>query len=182
MMRQYQTASLLCLALMVDCFAQTVPPDASDADASQSTEMALRVLQYELIVGVELDSQLAVCVDTELHNAWMLPEKAQTELSAKAVERVRRRLEICQAGAQSQAKDLRLAAEIRIGMEAQLKAARALELSKNSARNCLNKTQTQDTYKDCMTAALPVASVQFHWPRWLALFNRRTSLVAMGAD
>lgn len=179
-MRDYLPVSLLYLSLMGNCYAQTTPTNSTEVDAAQSTELTLRVLQYEVMLGSELGSTLAVCVDEGLQNAWMLPEKAQTEFSGKAVERIRRRLEICQAGAGSQTKDLRLAGEIRIVMEAQLKAARALELSKNSARSCLSNSQMQDSYKACMATVLPVVPSEFQWTRWLALFERHTSFAAFG--
>jgi hypothetical protein len=180
-MRYHQKAGLLCLVLTICCTAQTVPSYESEIETSRATEMAQRALQYEMMLGVDINSTLAVCVDERLHDVWMLPEKAETELSAKAVGRVRRGLEICQSSAVGQTKDLRLSAEIRQGMEAQLIAARKLELNRNSARICLGKSQTQDTYKECMAIALPTALSEFQWPKWLMLYERRTSLIALGS-
>ncbi len=180
-MRHHITAGLLSLLLTIGCNAQTNPSIETEVETSQITEMAQRALQYEIMLGAELSPTLAVCVDERLRNVWMLPEKAETELSAKAVGRVRRGLEVCQASADSQSKDLRLSAEIRHGMEAQLIAARRLELTRMSARNCLGKSHTQDTYKECMVIALPATLSEYQWPKWLTLFHRRTSLVALGS-
>src|ERR1035437_8306193 len=97
-MKRCLPAGLFCLTLMANCFGQAVPVSSTVVDEVQSLEMAQRVLQYELMLGSDLNSNVAVCVDEGIVHAWMVPEKADAQVSGKALERVRRRLETCQAG------------------------------------------------------------------------------------
>ena len=167
--------SFLSLLLMANCYAQSTPPNQDEVDL---TQMVQRTLQYQIMLGLELSTSFSVCLDEGLHGSWMLPQKAETEVSMKAVERVRRRLEICQAEASPETTDFRLAAGIRKEMEGRLKAAQALEHSKNVASTCLKQSQFQDAYRAGISAALPQAMNEFQWPRWLSLFERRDSILA----
>lgn len=172
-------ACLLCIAVTSNCFAQPTTHVGAVVGASESAEMAQRVLQYELMLGYELKPTLAVCVDEVFLNNWMLPGKTETQLSDKGVERVRRRLEICQAGVPGNDQDFRLTAEIRMSMEARLKAAQALELSKKSAKDCIEKSNTQDSFKACLTNVFASAPSESLWTKWLTLFERRTTVASI---
>lgn len=172
-------ACLLCIAVTSNCFAQRTPQTGVIVGASESAEMAQRVLQYELMLGYELKPTLAVCVDEVFMKSWMLPGKTETQLSNKGVERVRRRLEICQAGVPGNDQDFRLTAEMRMSMEARLKAAQALELSKKSAKDCIEKSNTQEHFKACLTNAFASAPNENLWTRWLTLFERRTTVASI---
>jgi hypothetical protein len=112
----------------------------------------------------------------------MLPEKAETELSLKAIERVKTVQRFCENrfGLDSNVSRLtgNFTAGIRTVMSEQLQAAQVLEQSKKSTRVCLN-SKSQDTYKSCIQMALPVVPSDFQWTRWFSLFERRATLVAL---
>lgn len=179
-MRNDLLCGLFCLVLTGEGYAQAMAFSGMEMGASESTALAQRTLQYEMLLGSELSPTIAVCIDEKLGNVWMLPTQSASDLSVRATERIRRRMEICLAEAGSLTIDFRFAAELRRGMEAQLKAAHGLELAKHSARNCLDRSPTQDSYKDCMATALPAALGGVQWNRWLMLFERRANLVALG--
>jgi hypothetical protein len=168
----------------MNCNAQTALPIDAVVDASLTSGMVQRVLQYELMLGSELESRLAVCVDEGLGSTWMIPEKLETEVPAKAIERVRRRLEICQAvsGTRSQDMTMRLAAGIRLSMESQLMAAHALELSKSLAQSCLTKSQSQEVFRICMTKALQMNPGNIQFSKWMTLYDRRANFAALGPN
>jgi hypothetical protein len=178
-MRHLFPACLLSIAVSANCFAQPMPQTGVVVGASESAVMAQRVLQYELMLGYELNPTLAICVDEVFMNSWMLPGNAETQPSDKGVERVRRRLEICQAEVPANDRDFRFAAEIRMNLEARLKAARALELSKTPAKDCLEKSKTQEAFQACLTDAFNVAPSESLWLKWLALFERRPTVAAL---
>ncbi len=178
-MRHNFPASILCVTLVSNCFAQSAPPTASEIEASLSSGMAQRVLQYELLLGSELDASIAVCVDEELKNTWMVPAKPEVELSAKAIERVRRRLEICQAVSGTHSQQKRLSAEIRRTMELQLIAARALEVPKSLAQSCIAKSQSKDDFKTCLTRAKEMNPSDNEWFKWSTLYDRRAYFAAI---
>jgi hypothetical protein len=155
--------------------AQTVQL-VTQADEVQRLELVQRVLQYEIMLGSDLSSGVALCIDEKFSNAWMLPENPNAEVSAQATERVRRALELCQANSGEDPMPSRLASQIRRNMEEQFKIAQALNASKKAVQSCMSNAQAQDTYKACMTTALPASRNESSWPRWAMLFDRRTTL------
>ena len=183
--KSFFPACLWLFFLSCNCHAQANLPQDVIANASDPGEVVQRVLQYELVIGYELEAKLAACVDEELQKTWMLPEKAEAELSNKAIERVRRRLEICQAGGKAipnaggSPGDYRLTTEMRSSLESQLKAARALELSKKPAKDCLAKSDTTENLKACLNAALASSPSESVWSKWLVLFERRTAIASI---
>ncbi len=169
--------------LTLNCLAQTTTANSLLIDTVKSTEMAQRVLQYEIILGRELSSSIGVCIDGELSYAWMLPEKTETELSLKAIERVKTVQRFCEDRSVRDSNVFSLTgsltAGIRTVMAEQFQAAQVLEQTKKSTRSCLSNAQSQDTYKSCIQLALPMVPSDFQWTRWFSLFERRATLVAL---
>ena len=181
------TGLIFSFFLTLNCLAQTTTANSFLLGTVQSTEMAQRVFQYEIVLGRELSSDVGVCIDGELSYAWMLPEKAETELSLKAIARVKSIQRVCglHSGSDSNASIFignftagNFTAGIRTVISEQLQAAQVLEQTRKSTRVCLN-SQSQDTYKSCIQMALPVVPSDFQWTRWFSLFERRATLLAL---
>lgn len=172
------TAVLICLLALADANGQQEPEKVPAIAVQDSSEMAMRVLQYEILLGTNLNPLVAVCIDESHRTSWMLPANSATEASSRAIERIRRTAEICQAGTEGQSTDLRLASKIRAALESQLKAAQALEVSKHSAHNCIGQSKTEETFKACMATALPNSTLDALWTKWLSIFGRRISIAA----
>lgn len=182
-MKTQLTVILICACALANANGQDETAKVSPIAGQDSSEMALRVMQYEILLGTKLNSSVAVCIDRSHSTSWMLPENSVTEASAKSIEKIRRTAELCQAArrAQStegQSDDLRLASDIRASLEFQLKAAQALEVSKRTAENCIGQSNTDEKFKACMAISLPSATLDAFWPKWESIFSRRISIAA----
>jgi len=181
--RSWLPGVIILISLMVECQAQSNLTRALLLATGQSPEMAQRVFQYEIILGRELSSNIGLCIDGELSYAWMLPENADSELSLKAIERVKNVQRVCEDRfvRDSNVFSLtgNLTAGIRTVMAEQLQAAQVLEQTKKSTRICLTNSQSQDTYKSCIQMALPLVPSDFQWTKWFSLFERRATLLAL---
>ena len=182
-MKTELTAILICAFVLTDAYSQQEPANVSVIAGRDSLEMALRVLQYEILLGTELIPLVAVCIDQSHRTSWMLPENSTTEASATAIERIRRTAEICQATTRLQSTEerslaMQLVSDIRTSMEFQFKAAHALEASKRTAQNCIAKSKTDENFKTCMAAVRPSLILDSLWPKWLSIFGRRISIAA----
>ncbi len=166
---------VLGLVLTQHVNAQTVQL-VTQVDEAQRLELVQRVLQYEIMLGSDLSSGVALCIDEKFSNAWMLPENPNADVSAQATERVRRALELCQANSGEDLTLYRLASQIRSDLEEKFKLAKALDATKKAVHSCMSMAQGQDTYKTCMTAAIPASRNESSWPRWAMLFERRVTL------
>lgn len=177
------TAIFMGVLVFAHANGQQEPTKVPVIAMQDSAEMALRVLQYEILLGTELNPLVAVCIDQTHRSSWILPESSSTEASAKAIERIRRTAEICRARTRQQPSDgpsvdMRLATDIRTSLEFQLNAARALEVTKRSAQNCISQSKTDETFKTCISTALPNSSIDALWAKWLSVFGRRISIAA----
>lgn len=174
------SSSLLCL-VMGGVQAQQTTGIGPSLENNAALTMAQRVIQYETILGVDIEPRLAACMDDRFQAAWLLPARADAEISAQTRERVRRALEVCRIQTSADPDEYRLAAQIRQGMEAQLRLAQEMAVAKGSAQACIDKSQDRDGFKACLSAAIPAGVDASHWAKWMALFDRRAPRVADGA-
>jgi hypothetical protein len=160
-------AGLVLAAFCAVAGVHAQPLAAHDADGVRLQ----RLLQYELLLGVTLPVDTALCVDAALSGAWVLPGTARQELSPMVPERVRQAAETCEAARQPE--DRRLAAKLRARAEQQLEAAAWAEERLPKARACLALSADISALRDCVTAALGTQPSEADWRRWTALFERR---------
>ena len=183
-MKTELTAILICALALTDANSQQEPAKISFIAGQDSLEMGLRVLQYEILLGTELNSLVAICIDKSHRTSWMLPESSATKASATAIESIRRTAEICQAATrrlqstEGQSLVMQLASDIRTSLEFQLQTAHALEASKRTAQNCIAQSKTDENFKTCMAAVRPSLILAPLWPKWLSIFGRRISIAA----
>lgn len=177
------TGIIFSLLLTSNGLAQTKTPNSFLLGTVQLQEMSQRVLQYEILLGREITSNIGLCIDGELSYAWMLPEKADTEISFKAIERVKSVQRFCEDRYVRDSNVSGLTGSLTGGMRTvmldQFQTAQVLEQNKKSTRSCLSNAQSQDVYKACIQLALPVVPSDFQWTRWFSLFERRATLFAL---
>jgi len=174
MKTQFQLLALMpVLISLVSLNAQPSQVGVTEANEAQMLQLVQRVLQYEILLDMRLEPNLALCIDEKHHGAWMLPAKSSSEISAQATERVRRTLEICQTGLAGEKDPPRLAGQIKAGLNERLQLAMKLDAAKEPIRKCLSQSRTQDALKTCMNSASPDTSTNSDWWRWAALFARQ---------
>ena len=152
------------------CAAAAVPAQQLAAHDADGVRLQ-RILQYEVLLGLALPADTALCVDASLRGAWLLPGTAKQELSPLVSERVRQVAETCEAARQPE--DRRLAAQMRARAEQQLDAAAWAEERLPKARACLAQSGDTAVLRDCVTALLGTPPSDADWRRWTSLFERR---------
>jgi hypothetical protein len=157
--------------LLVACLIAGAPRAEEVATRNAEDARLQRLLQYELLLGLTLPADTAMCVDAALRGPWLLPGTARQELSPLVSERVRQAAEGCEAARQPD--DRRLAAQLRTRGEQQLEAAAWAQERLPKARDCLAFSADTVALRTCVTAALGVPPSEADWRRWTALFERR---------
>lgn len=116
------------LAAAIGAHAQPAPPADDGA-------LALRLIEYEALLGAPLGLDAALCIDGALGRRWPRAQQPAPQQWQRMQEQARQALQACIASAGDDA--VRAAGAIRRAMEMQVERQRALAQRQERLRACL---------------------------------------------
>jgi len=160
--------AVLLLVVSQTAFSQVTSSTLFEANGA----LLLRVLQYESVLGFELNPKVSLCVDEAMGRHWILGDDPSQGVRQSTSDKLRQVADTCPVALSSE--KARLAAQLRALTERQLKLAQRIEKPAAVARDCLTKSTSAAELRICLTSVFGKPPPESEWGHWLVLYERRT--------
>ena len=163
---RFSLGILLLVVSQID-FSQAASSTFFEANGA----LLLRVLQYETVLGFELEPKVSLCVDEAMGRHWFLGDDPSQVVRQSTSDKLRQLADTCPVALSSE--KARLAAQLRALTERQLKLAQRIEKPAAVARGCITKSTSAAELKICLTSVFGKPPPESEWGHWLVLYERR---------
>lgn len=146
---------------------------AAEPLGQDAAALLQRVLQYELILGLEVDPAVSGCLDQQFAGQWLLPADPDIDVSAAASFRLRRAHEAClQPPGNAYMQPRLVSGAVRHTLDTHLQARRELESARQQVHGCLAASRAVPQFEACLARTLAVGPGADVRARWVSIFKR----------